>query len=481
MKKRNFLLLEYDGKNKIHNFLFLLTAVLLLAALFFVRDVPREAVDFKNEDLLWQSQYIKQLDAFLKGQLHIDIEPSRELLGLENPYDRDARDAVGAFYLWDHAFYGGKYYSYFGIAPILTVYLPFYLMTGEAPGDALATLLLAFFAVIFLALAYREAVIRFAKGANLWLFLFGLCAFAAVSGVYTCVFLSDVYNIPVVSALGCAMAFAFYALRAMRTENAFERAVLLVLAAVSLALTVLSRPSAAMLCMALFPIFAEYAAKNGRKALKKTASAALSFALPLTLCAVAVMVYNAARFSSPFDFGADYQLTVNDISKNTAEPTFLYSAFYSYFLYPFWPKESFPYITMQCNIILPDGARYVFGDLYVGAFAFVLPAALLLCPRLARAERKEGREDKTRNVIALLTAALALFVAFFDFCKGGVNMRYTYDIVPMLSLVGAVIMLSLCAKAKGWRRYAAFALCALAFFAAAYAGMAVIEAFLARM
>ena len=53
----------------------------------------------------------------------------------ENPYDRAARDKAGVWYMWDRALYNGKYYSYFGIAPILTVYYPCQLLTGKLPGD----------------------------------------------------------------------------------------------------------------------------------------------------------------------------------------------------------------------------------------------------------------------------------------------------------------------------------------------------------
>ncbi len=42
---------------------------------------------------------------------------------------------------------------------------------------------------------------------------------------------------------------------------------------------------------------------------------AVAFLLPVVLVAVGLMWYNAARFGSPFDFGANYNLTSNDMTR----------------------------------------------------------------------------------------------------------------------------------------------------------------------
>ena len=481
-KKRNFFAVEYNSESTAHNFLFILTAFLLIAAIFAVRarhcDSTYCYIAFEKDAYIWQSPYIKQTDAFLKGQLHLDATASKELLSLENPYDPSARAEAGAAFLWDHAFYNGRYYSYFGVAPILTVHLPIYLVTGGLPSDEYAAQMLAVYAVIFLALAYREVLLRFVKKVNLWLFLLGLCAFTVVSGVYTAVLIADFYYLPVLSALGCTMAFVFYALRAVRKNGCAERRTLLALAAISLTFAVLSRPSASLMCLGVSPIFAELFLKKERGERRKNLSSLCFFALPLAVLACAVMWYNSARFSSPFDFGEKYQLTVSDVSKNTLEPGFAFSAFFSYFLYPFWEKSTYPFIGMQGQLVLPDGARYVYGDLYVGAFALVLPAAALLYPGLARREREAGEADPFKNTAVLATAVLSVAVAFADFCRGGVNMRYIYDIVPMLSIVGVTTLLGLTARFSGAKKICCSLICTVAFAFAVYAGVCVAEAFL---
>jgi hypothetical protein len=250
---------------------------------------------------------------------------------------------------------------------------------------------------------------------------------------------------------------------------------LLALAAVSLGLTVMSRPTAALMCVCIFPVFFEFLLASKKEQWRKTLITVGSFAVPLLICASVVMWYNAARFSSPFDFGEKYQLTVNDISKNTFEFNFIFSSIVSYFFYPFLISPNPLRWYMGGGQLVPYGSRYVYGEAYVGAFALVLPALILLYPRLARADEREGTRDFTKNAFAFCVAALSLIVGYVDFCKGGTHIRYVYDIIPMLSLAGLVTGLSLCAHAKGKKRILAILLCALAFIAAIYFGNVLVE------
>jgi hypothetical protein len=466
---------EYNKKRLMHDFLFLLTAIIMIISLFGVRDVKRETFPYDPEKAEWQSQYVKIFDAFKKGQVHLDMEPSLELLELENPYDPKERDEKHAFYHWDHALYEGKYYSYFGIAPLITTYVPVYLITGELPNDFLVTLILAIYAVAFMALAYREVVLRFTKKVNLWLYLLGFCALVSVSGVYYGVYIGDVYNVQMISAIGCSMAFVFFAFRAMRTKGVVPRCVLLVFAALALGLTVMSRPSVALMCLAVVPLFIEFLVKSKKAEWKKTLATVGSFVVPLAICAGFVMWYNAARFSSPFDFGEKYQLTVNDISQNTFEINFIFSSIYSYFFHPFWVSKEAPYFIMNGTQTLFPGARYVYGEHYVGAFAFILPALTMLYSRIMRSDKEQGKRDITRNAFAICTVALSLIIAYVDFCKGGTNMRYMFDIIPMLSILGAVTAMEFCARTRGWKKYVCLTLCTLAFLGALCTGNILVQ------
>src|SRR5215207_4789895 len=68
------------------------------------------------------------IDGYLSGQLNMKVEVPEALLKLKDPYDPGERPlGLG---MHDASFYKGKYYVYFGAAPMLVLMLPFRLITG---------------------------------------------------------------------------------------------------------------------------------------------------------------------------------------------------------------------------------------------------------------------------------------------------------------------------------------------------------------
>lgn len=443
---------KYCPESIINNFLFLLVVLILVAACFPTMGKEPELIEYEVGSRVPIDIYIRQFDAWQKGQIELDLPVDPVLMSLENPYDPAERRQSGAAYSWDYAFFEGKYYSYFGIAPILTVHSPIHALTGKLPNIPLTCLILAIAAVITTALAYREVVLRFIKKPNLWLFLLGLAGTVCASGVYLGVLCSDMYYVAVLSAQTFSMAFVALAVRSMREEKLWARMVMLVLAALALTLTVWSRPTVALMCVAVFPLFVEFIFKIRKDTLKDGLLTVGSFALPLIAGALAVMWYNNARFGSPLDFGANYQLTVSDVSLNTIDFKYLFSSFFSYFLCPMWQSEAFPHIEMQKIMVLPKGAKYFYADRACGVFAYGLPLGILAYPHLALIEKHRGERDAWKTAVVCATAVLALGIAFSDFCLGGVNMRYVYDISVILTMISAAVLINLTEKSEGYEK-----------------------------
>lgn len=431
------------------NILFILIVILLVSACFPTLGKEAELYEYEVGDRLPPDIYGRQFDAWKKGQIELDVSVDPRLASLENPYDPTARSESKARYNWDYAFFDGKYYSYFGIAPILTVHAPIHAVTGKLPNVPMACLILAIAGVIATAFAYREVVLRFIGKPNRWIFLLGLAGVVSAGGAYLGALCADMYYVAVLSAQVFSMAFVALAVRAMKTDKLWMRMTLLVLAAIALTLTVWSRPTVALMCVAVFPFFIEFIFKIKKDTLKDGLLTVGSFAIPLMAGAAAVMWYNYARFGSPLDFGANYQLTVSDVSLNTIDFKYLFSSFFSYFLCPMWQTEAYPYLGMQRIKVLPDGARYFYFDKYCGVFAYGLPLGILAYPCLAMIEKQKGERDYAKTAVVALTALLALGIAFSDFCIGGVNMRYVYDISVMLALVSAAVLLNLTEKSDG--------------------------------
>ena len=114
-----------------------------------------------------------------------------------------------------------------------------------------------------------------------------------------------------------------------------------------------------------------------------------------------------------------------------------------------WQAEAKPFIEMQRITVLPSGSRYFYADRACGAFAYGLPLGILASPRLALIEKHRGEKDVWKTAVVCTTVILSLFIAFSDFCLGGVNMRYIYDISAMLALISAAVLINLTEKSEG--------------------------------
>ena len=122
----NSLTAETAGRREKIVLLVLAAAVVLLCTL------PMSLSPYWNGEFPeHRNQYELMAEAILDGRLHLeydDVDP--KLLEMENPYDTMKRIELGVSVHWDHAFYNGRHYMYFGIVPVILLFLPFRLVTG---------------------------------------------------------------------------------------------------------------------------------------------------------------------------------------------------------------------------------------------------------------------------------------------------------------------------------------------------------------
>lgn len=435
---KEFLKIPFDHKKRWHN-LVLFSVVLLCAFICLTAaggiDPP---IDYSNVHIESSNFWVQQFDAFEKGQLHIDVEPSDALKELENPYDPEKREGIR--FLWDRAYFDGHYYSYFGIAPILTVYYPYYFLTGSLPSVSAACLYMAVVTMLFLGLFYRELIIKFAKGAKLWLTCALFVGVAFSSGIFVALSWSDRYYVAVMSAIEWSMIFLFLGFRAMRAERTLTRSILLALSGIALTMTVWSRPTVALVCLVALPSFIELFLR--RENLKSKLISAFAFAVPLACGVAAVMWYNAARFGSPFDFGSSYQLTVSDIRNNRLSGARFFDSIYHFFFQAPSLTEKFPFFAV--SNVRPEYGEYFYCAKGVGTMAFGIPLALLAAPVICRVKK-----DVYKFATVMTGLAICILVAFFDYCYAGFDLRYVLDILPILTLLGATVLLCAHKEAHG--------------------------------
>ncbi len=77
-----------------------------------------------------RNQYELMAEAILEGHIDLRYGDEKELSKLDNPYDPEEREESGVKFHWDHAFYDGHYYMYFGVVPVFLVFLPYRIITG---------------------------------------------------------------------------------------------------------------------------------------------------------------------------------------------------------------------------------------------------------------------------------------------------------------------------------------------------------------
>ncbi len=402
--------------------------------------------------------YAQTLDAWEHGQLHLTLEPDPLLAELKNPYDPSQRSEAGASVAWDRAYYNGKYYSYFGVAPVVFVYYPFYLLTGKLPTLNIATCILAIFAMITMFGMIMSLIKKYCKQVNFLLLLCGLAAAAGASGIYLCLNYSDRYYLVYICGMLFLYLFLWLGLEATMAKKNLSRCLLLAGCGLAIACTVLSRPQQALYAVLLVPPFLGLIRRKQLGVRQKTA-AVTSFAIPLLAGAAAVMAYNAARFSSPFDFGSTYQLTVNDTSANIVRLSSLPAAIGYYFLTPLKMGGVFPFFTQPLTSF-PTYGQFSFADEGFGLLVFPCVAAgLLLLPMTIR--KRSARAEK--RWVFYLAFLLALLIALVDFCMAGYVSRYLCDILPVLAVFCVLVILD---AQQQMRRlapvYGAFSKCAAA-------------------
>ena len=392
--------------------------------------------------------YTQQTDAFLKGQTHIDYPVNDELLELENPYDHSQREGID--YMWDRAMYDGKYYSYFGIAPIINVYFPHYLMTGKIIQGNAVKLIYALTATLFTLASLYAFVIIYKKRVGVSTLSLLSLTLTICSGVMLMArSTAHFYYIAVIAAMSYMAQFIFLIMLAIASSHKIWRPTLFALAGLSYAMLFLSRVNMAVLCaFIIVPILYFALIKNNASidkchdvCVKRTTKQKIidlcalgSFVL---IAVIATMIYNGVRFDNPLEFGAKYQLTVSDVSKNEIDFSSFIQMLYHSFFAPFKASGAFPFFTLQLQN-LNDYGGYLYVDAGMGLFAIPLMSALVLVVLVFKSKKKTLFAKSL--CIALLVGVFT--VALMNFYIGGVIYRYTCDLTLLCALASAFLIIS---------------------------------------
>ncbi len=381
------------------------------------------------------------VDAFEKGQVSLTDEVPQELLELENPYDWSQRMGLSVPYKWDHLLHNGKYYSYYGIGPVITVFLPYHMITGYYFSAPLAVILFNVIGTLFLCLAYLSVIKNWFRKTPCNLTLLGMILIVFGSGMLCNILCPQFYEIAQASGF-CFTTVGFYF---MVNSGIFQKKTIkkhmLFWSAVFMSLAVLSRAVSALYAMVMVVWIIYGLLQNdkekGKHVSERIKYLAMAFA-PYIVFGLIQMAYNYARFGSPFDFGIQYTLTIYDYSATEISMALVMTSIVNFFMAVPVINTTFPFIHENFDHLNLNGYYFVATKDAMGMIPRVLPLlSLLYTPKVAKQFNK--KEKLKYALIWFIPVVIFPIVIVALTWQYGYSLRYVCDFAWEM-ILGALVL-----------------------------------------
>lgn len=440
------------AKNKlvVNSVSYAVTAIFILSALLLANTAryqnPNHSIinDFKSTSGNQITQEI--VDAFESGHTYLTTEVSEDILSLENPYDWSQRDANQTNGLWDHLLYNGKYYSYYGIGPVILLFLPYHLITGYYFPCVWSVWLFGSIGILFMTMFWLCFIRKFFSNIRSSLCCTGLITIQLISGIWFCFSNPLFYEIAQTSGFAATMVGAYLLISSNVLGDGKIKKIRLALSSTFLSIAVLCRPTLAVYCIcAVIVIFAGFlklrnnSAESGKINRKSIISYWLSALLPFAVIGGAQMIYNYVRFGSFFDFGIQYSLTINDFTQSQYHIHFVLIGIFNYILSMPKFSERFPFFTFDTiNTFNPQG--YYFIATYSAIGLIWKAPQLLAYSNSLKAYKSINSKNKKLYALILFAVCIASpFAVMFSIWESGYGSRYCVDFAWQI-FIGAMVI-----------------------------------------
>ncbi len=373
---------------------------------------------------------------FLKGSTALDRAVDPALLALKDPYSPSERAGRG---LHDASYFKGRYFIYFGVTPVVAVFVPVKLLTGKFVDERFAIVgfaVMGYWVSVLLLLAVRR---RCFPEAPVWVVAVGVVVLGLATMVPPLLRRPSIWEVPIAAAYA---GFMVTLLCGWKTIAARRRAWLwLAAGSIAMGCTVGARPT---YILAAVVLLAPLAARL--RDWRRLAPAAMG---PIMVIGVALAAYNHVRFGSILEFGQSYQMAGDDLRGLTLfSPGYMAYNFRVYGLAAAGLAPFFPFVTVIDSPPAP-----------AGQFGIENPYGLLPClpwvglawaAFLGASSRGRARELKFFATVALAGALATMAVVF---CFGGACGRYMVDFTPTLMVLACIGALALSVRARGLGRW----------------------------
>ena len=395
-----------------------------------------------HNTVYYNQQYYDLVDAFKHGHLYTHDDAPEALKTMENPYDIGARNAKGISYRWDSSFYNGKYYCYFGVAPAVLLYLPYNLITGQNLPNYMAIIIFGSISFLGVMLLLWEIIKKWFNKTPFAVYLLLSFVFPMAAIVSYVAYKPDFYVVPNTSAIMFAVFGLVFWLMSERTgKNGVTvlSSKMLASGSACVAMTALCRPQ--FLITAIFGVifFWDYAFKERRLFSKKGINQTLAICLPFVIIGLITMMYNSARFGSPFDFGANYNLTTNDMTHRGFVLGRIGYGIFSYLLQPLSVNAIFPFIHDFGIATVYQGLTL--SEYQMGGVLWLYP--ILIAGICGALKMSLFVGDKRAYRFVYSSVLMAVLVVILDTEMAGLLTRYFTDFIWLLMLSTSMTIFAL--------------------------------------
>ena len=421
----------------------------------------------KEPSGIWISdtQYQNLANSLLHGHTWLNLPVSAGLKSLKNPYSPSARLAIGKqgqFSFWDHAFYHGKYYCYYGIIPALIFFVPYQFFTGHYLSTGWAILTALMIATVFATLLIVRIAKLYFADASVGTVLSAIWILGLGCGLLQEAFVADYYEVPEASSYMFTVLGLWCWLKSLKKKRRIGTKYVspwwIFFGSLFMACNLGCRPAFTVFIFLAIPIFWTAVFKDRTLFSRKGLWPTIFFAIPFFLVFIPLFLYNYDRFGSILNFGENYNLTGDWDMVRAKRPNivFLFDLVFSYFWFqPLNLVGTFPYITSVRLDVIP--LWYPMDPtLGGGYFFFTAPFTLLLfiiAPLiLARSRRGEldkafsKRYSNVKSVRGTVISWIALMIAFGIFITfeaawwAGFSQRYESCFGTLFSLSSIFIL-----------------------------------------
>ena len=432
MKEAKFFKIPYSRKSYMQELtMYLITMFFIFIVVYInIYSADKSKIEYYEKDFV---------DAISEGRVYLDEQPSEGLSKLKNPYDLTERNSnslkSGNDFIWDASYYHGKYYSYFGILPSILLLVPFHLITGKYMYINLAILIFSILTIWSLKALIINIFERYFKEAPFKIMIYSMLILLFGSQILILNGRPKFYELAVTSGLFFATAginFLFMSIRKKKTKNKY-----VFLSSLFLSLSVACRPTMLFASLIALPVYIKIFAKN-LKEKNNVWKSVLCICIPYVIIGSLLMYYNYIRFDSIFEFGASYQLTVNDMSKlKNRFMTVGVGVICNLFGIPHFTM-SFPFITNNHNILTFYGYYYV--EDMIGGLFILVPICFYIFSFFKLWKKTRNKE----TFYAILTFSLVGFLlCITSIMMAGSLPRYLVDYGWMLIIAGIMSFVEL--------------------------------------